>query len=110
LSLARRSERAGAPVFCVLVSDCSYVQGKQTHDFSAAKTNSDIGDGDIFSLTRSVGNHKTPPSTESILGSLNRFADGSDLVDLEQQSVASLGLDGLLDEHRVGHGQIVTVS
>merc|ERR1719282_1665852 len=34
--------------------------------------------------------------------------DGHDLVDLEQKSVAGLGLDSLLDKGRVGDGQVIT--
>lgn len=39
---------------------------------------------------------------------LDRLGDGSDLVDLEQQSVTSRLLDGGLDPGGVGHGQVVT--
>lgn len=38
---------------------------------------------------------------------LNGFGDGADLVDLEQQAVACLLLDGGLDPLGVGHGQVV---
>jgi hypothetical protein len=44
----------------------------------------------------------TPPSgTERTLRGLNGFRNGSDLVDLEKESVASLGFDSLLDEFGV---------
>lgn len=39
---------------------------------------------------------------------LDRLGDGSDLVDLEQQSVTSRLLDGGLDPGGIGHGQVVT--
>lgn len=39
---------------------------------------------------------------------LDGLGDGSDLVDLEQQSVTSRLLDGGLDPGGVGHGQVVT--
>lgn len=87
----------------------SKVKG-QAYDFTASQTDGNVGNGDIFGLTRSVRNHESPSCAESILSGLDRFANGTDLVNLEQESVASLGLNGLLDEHRVGHGQIVTVS
>ena len=47
--------------------------------------------------------------SKSVLGGLDRLGDGADLVDLEQQSVARLELNGLLDELGVGDGQIVAV-
>lgn len=36
------------------------------------------------------------------LGGLDRFRDGSDLVDLEQKSITGLLLNGSLDTERVG--------
>jgi len=39
---------------------------------------------------------------------LNRLGDGTDLVDLQQQSVTGLLLDGSLDSDRVGNGQVIT--
>ena len=77
-------------------------------DLTSTKTDDDVSDGDILSLTRAVGNHNTPVSTESVLGSLDGLSDGTDLVDLEEESVARLLLDGLLDEFRVGDCQVVT--
>lgn len=55
-----------------------------------------------------MGNHDTPACTESVLGGLNGFADGTDLVDLEQKSVAGLGVNSLLDELGVGDSQVIT--
>ena len=77
-------------------------------DLSGAETNDDVGNGDILGLTRAVRNHDTPASTEGILGGLDGLSDGTDLVDLEEESVARLLLDGLLDELGVGDCQIIT--
>lgn len=77
-------------------------------DLTSAETDDNVGNGDILGLTRSVGDHDTPASAESVLGGLDGLGDGTDLVDLEEKGVASLGLNGLLDEGRVGDSQIVT--
>ena len=53
-------------------------------------------------------NHDTPASAESVLGSLDGLSDGTDLVDLEEESIARLELNGLLDELGVGDGQVIT--
>jgi len=49
-------------------------------------------------------------SGKGVLGGLDGLGDGTDLVDLEQQGVARLELNGLLDEFGVGDGQVVTVN
>ena len=54
-----------------------------------------------------MGNHDTPASTECILCSLDRLGNGTDLVDLQEQRIASLELNGLLDEDRVSDRQII---
>jgi hypothetical protein len=48
-------------------------------------------------------------SGKGVLGGLDGLGDGTDLVDLEQQGVARLELDSLLDELGVRDGQIVAV-
>jgi len=77
-------------------------------DLASAETDNNVGNGDILGLTRTVRHHDTPASAKGILGGLDGLGDGTDLVDLEEKGVASLGLDGLLDELGVGDGQIVT--
>ena len=52
--------------------------------------------------------HDTPAGGVSVLGSLDGLGDGTNLVDLEEKSIACLGLDGLLDKGRVGDSQIIT--
>ena len=77
-------------------------------DLARAETDSNVGNGDILGLTRTVGDHDTPVVRVGVLGGLDRFGQRTDLVDLEQKGVAGLELDGLLNTERVGHGQIVT--
>src|SRR5690242_15417079 len=77
-------------------------------DLTSAKTDDDVSNGNILSLTGAVGNHDTPVGTEGVLGSLNSLSDGTDLVDLQEESVAGLLLDGLLNELRVGDCQVIT--
>ena len=77
-------------------------------DLARAETDSNVGNGDILSLTRAVGHHDTPVVGVRVLGGLDRLGQRTDLVDLEQKSVAGLELDGLLDTEGVGHGQVVT--
>lgn len=52
--------------------------------------------------------HDTPTSSVRVLGRLDGLSQGTDLVDLQQQSVARLQLNRLLDAQGVGHGQVVT--
>ena len=52
-------------------------------------------------------NHDTPASGEGVLGGVDGLGDGTDLVDLEEEGVASLGLNGLLDELGVGDGKVI---
>jgi len=82
--------------------------GSTSLDLAGTETDNDVSNGDILSLTRAVRNHDTPVGTEGVLGSLDGLGDGTDLVDLEEKGVASLGLNGLLDESGVGDGQVVT--
>jgi hypothetical protein len=77
-------------------------------DLAGTETDNDVGDGDVLGLTGTVGDHDTPASGEGVLGGVDGLGDGTDLVDLEEEGVASLGLDGLLDELGVGDGKVIT--
>jgi len=52
--------------------------------------------------------HEAPACTVRILGCLNCFSDGADLINLEQQSIARFEVNGLLDKLRVRNGDIIT--
>jgi hypothetical protein len=76
-------------------------------DLTSAETDNDVGDSDILCLTRSVGDHDAPAGGEGVLGGLDGLGEGTDLVDLEEEGVARLELDGLLDADGVGDGQVI---
>jgi hypothetical protein len=82
--------------------------GSTSLDLAGAETDNNVSNGDILSLARAVRNHDTPVGGKSVLGGLDGLGDGTNLVDLEEEGVASLGLDSLLDEGRVGDGQVIT--
>lgn len=77
-------------------------------DLTGAEANSDVSNGDILSLTGTVGDHDTPAVGVGVLGSLDRLGEGTDLVDLQEKGVARLELNGLLDAQRVGDSQVIT--
>lgn len=77
-------------------------------DLAGAETNSNVGDGDILGLTGAVRNHDTPAVGVGVLGSLDGLGESTDLVHLEQEGVARLELNGLLDAQGVGDSQVIT--
>ena len=81
--------------------------GSTSLDLAGAETNDDVSNGDVLGLAGAVGDHDAPAAGIRVLGGLNRLGEGSDLVDLEEEGVAGLELDGLLDADRVGDGQVV---
>lgn len=80
----------------------------KTHNLSSAEPDNNIGNGDIFGLSRAVGDHHSPSSAESILCGLDGLGNCADLVHLKEERIARLQLNGLLDEFGIGDGQIVT--
>ncbi|KAL2290733.1 hypothetical protein FJTKL_14732 [Diaporthe vaccinii] len=81
--------------------------GSTSLDLSGPDADDDVGDGDILGLTRTVRDHDAPAVGVGVLGGLDGLGQGSDLVDLEQQGVGSLELDGLLDADGVGDSQVI---
>lgn len=77
-------------------------------DLAGAETDSDVSNSDILSLTGAVRDHDTPAVGVGVLGGLDGLGESADLVDLEEESVARLELDGLLDAQGVGNGQVIT--
>jgi hypothetical protein len=77
-------------------------------DLASAKTNNQVGNKSVFSLSGSVRDHDTPFVRESQVGRFDRLGDGSDLVHLQEQTVASFLLNGGLDTLGVGDGQVIT--
>lgn len=72
------------------------------------ETDGEVGNVDRLGLSGSVGGHDTPTVGLRELNSLDRFGDGTDLVDLEEQSIARLLLNGSLDSLGVGDGQVIS--
>jgi len=79
-------------------------------DLARAETDSNVRDGDVLSLTGAVRDHDTPAISVGVLGGLDRLGEGTNLVDLEEEGVARLEINGLLDTEGVGDSQVVTRS
>lgn len=77
-------------------------------DLTSTETDDDIGNGDILSLTGSVRDHDTPAGGVGVVGCLDGLGESTNLVDLEEEGVAGLLLDGTLDADWVGDSEIVT--
>jgi len=77
-------------------------------DLTGTEGNDKVGNDRVLCLTRSVRDHDTPVVRLRQLSSLNRLRDGSDLVDLKQEAIASLLLNGSLDTERVGDSEVVS--
>lgn len=77
-------------------------------DLTGTDTDGNVSNGDIFGLARSVRDHDTPAIGVGVLGSLDRLGQCADLVDLEEEGIAGLELNGLLDADGVGDGQVIT--
>ena len=77
-------------------------------DLAGTETDSNVSNGDILGLTGAVGDHDTPAVGVGVLGGLDGLGESADLVDLEEEGVARLELNGLLDAQGVGNGQVIT--
>lgn len=76
-------------------------------DLASTETDDEISNGGVLSFTRAVGDHDTPTSSLGVLGGLDGFGQGTNLVNLEQQGVACLLLDGGSNALGVGDKQII---
>lgn len=77
-------------------------------DLASSETDGEISNGGILGLTGSVGNHDTPLGVVRVVGGLDGLGDGTDLVDLEEEGVSRLLVNGSLDSDGVGDSQIIT--
>ena len=77
-------------------------------DLAGAQADDDVSDGDVLGLAGAVGDHDTPIGSKGVLGGLDGLCQSTDLVDLEQEGVARLELDGLLDAEGVCDSQVIT--
>ena len=74
---------------------------------SSTKTDDEVSNERVLSLAGSMADHDAPVVGLSQLASLDGLSDRADLVDLEEQAVASLLVDGASNALGVGDGQIV---
>ena len=77
-------------------------------DLARSDTHDDVSNGDILSIAGAVGHHHAPFTSVGVLGSLDRLGESADLVDLEEQGIGGLWLDGLLDADGVGDSQVIS--
>lgn len=77
-------------------------------DLTRSQTNRQVSNEGVFGLTRSVGNHHTPVGGVGVLSSLDGLGQRTNLVNLQQQGVGGLLLNGGLDSQWVGHEQVIT--
>ena len=77
-------------------------------DLASLETDDQIGDEGVFSFARSVGDHDAPAGIHRHLSGLDGLGEGSNLVNLQQKSVAGLLVQGSLDSGGVGDQKIVS--
>lgn len=76
-------------------------------DLTSGQANNQVGNEGILSLTGTMGDHGAPAILFGQQMGLNGLGDGADLVDLQQQAVAGLLLNGSLDTLGIGDSQII---
>jgi hypothetical protein len=65
------------------------------HGVSGARMTAALGNAQsVLGLARAMGNHDAPASGLGLVRGLDGLADRADLVDLEEETVASFELDG----------------
>ena len=82
--------------------------GSSCLDMASRETHNQVGNEAVLGLTRSVRDKYSPSVVLAHLVGLDGLSDGADLVDLQQQGVAGLLLDGSSNPHLVGHQEVVT--
>ena len=109
----------------IVFGDTLTTSGGTSFDLSRAEGNDEVSDDRVLCLARSVRDHDTPAVTLRELSTvkipfssrirfhvgqdlrLDGFRDGSNLVDLKQETIASFFLNGSLDTKGVCDGEIV---
>ena len=76
-------------------------------DLTRLEADDEIGNEGVFRLAAAVGNHHVPTSGVTHLAGLDRLGQRTNLVHLEEQCVASLLVDSILNARRVRHEEIV---
>ena len=77
-------------------------------DLSAIGGDGKIGDGGILRLTGAVGKNGSVAVFLSQFDGIQRFGQGTDLVDLDEDGVGGGGFNTTAQEFDVGNEQIVT--
>mmetsp|Transcript_54085 Transcript_54085/g.136063 ORF Transcript_54085/g.136063 Transcript_54085/m.136063 type:complete len:475 (-) Transcript_54085:104-1528(-) len=76
-------------------------------DLARAQADHQVANERVLRLARSVGDHDAPSVLLRDFARLDGLGDGADLVDLEEEGVACLGVEGLLDALDVGDEEVV---
>ena len=76
-------------------------------DLAGVQSDSEVSDCNVFCLTGSVGNDRCHIVLMSELDRFDRLGNGTDLVQLDQDGVACLELDALLQSLDVGNEEVV---
>mmetsp|Transcript_14093 Transcript_14093/g.37517 ORF Transcript_14093/g.37517 Transcript_14093/m.37517 type:complete len:501 (-) Transcript_14093:189-1691(-) len=76
-------------------------------DLTRAQADGQVRDGRVLSLARAVRAHHAPAVLLAKLDCINGLRDSADLVDLQQEGIASLIVDGLLHARDVSHRQVI---
>ena len=92
----------------VVLSESIGSAWSSTLDLSSSKTADKISNKVVFCLSTSVGDHDSPSSSLGHVGCLNTLGDGTDLVHLQQKSIAKLLVDTGLHSSWVGDQEIVS--
>lgn len=82
--------------------------GSSTLDLTSAETDDQVSNEVIFSLTGSVRDHDTPSCLLGHVAGLDALGHGTNLVNLEEESVDELLVDTGLHTLGVGHEEVVT--
>merc|ERR1719245_2900103 len=76
-------------------------------DLASAQAHGEVGNERVLGLAAAVAGHHAPASGFGHIHRLDGLGDASDLVNLQQEGVASLLIDRLLHALRVGHQQVI---
>jgi len=77
---------------------------------TSAESNNEVSNGRVLSLTATMRHHYTPACLLWHLTSLNRLSHWTDLIHFQQQAVASLLINGLLNSLWIGHRQVIAAT
>ena len=82
--------------------------GGTSLDLSCAEPHHEVGNECVLSLPRAVAHHHSPAIRLSQFAGLDGFGHRTNLVDLQQQTVAGFLLNGLGNPLRVGDCEVIS--